>query len=529
MASRTLRGPEIAYFTTEKELLSIVWSLQKFRTYLLGREIIIKTDHQALAFIKKSRLTGARITRWSLSIQEYNIKIEYVKGRDNKVADYLSRIQYSNIQEIEEKSRNVVIASLLVNTISKELSNKFKCLDKCQKEDENTSEIIQRLNKGDIKITNRYKISNGILMKKQQRDYSYVITREIAQKLIKEIHLMYGHIGQKKVFKMIQENFYIKNLKKLVDEEIRYCDACQRNKIGTTGNYAKAQFIQTNNPNDLLSVDFFGPLPTSTAGVKYIFVTIDAFSKWVKLYPIKRATTNIVLKKILEDYIPKYGKPKKIQCDHGTQFTSQKWIRTLKENDIQVTFSSIRHPQGNIVERVNRELGRFFRTFVSNKHTSWAKWVKVVENCMNETYHETIEYTPTEIHLNKKPERGWAKYLQPQENNHITYNEKLKLVRERIATKGKTRADRLNAKHTKHTNYDVEDLVLLKALNFSKSDEGRIDKFFALYEGPYKISRKVGEATYLLEDITTKQERGRFHGDNLRKYYVQTYTSPHPI
>ena len=49
-ASRALHGAELSYFTTEKELLGIVWSLQKFRSYLLGSKIFVLTDHKALTF-----------------------------------------------------------------------------------------------------------------------------------------------------------------------------------------------------------------------------------------------------------------------------------------------------------------------------------------------------------------------------------------------------------------------------------------------------------------------------------------------
>ena len=54
------------------------------------------------------------------------------------------------------------------------------------------------------------------------------------------------------------------------------------------------QFLKAEKPNELISVDFFGPLPASTAGTKYLFVVQDIFSKLVTLYPIKRATTEFV-------------------------------------------------------------------------------------------------------------------------------------------------------------------------------------------------------------------------------------------
>ena len=68
--------------------------------------------------------------------------------------------------------------------------------------------------------------------------------------------------------------------------------------------------------------------------------------------------------------------------DHGTQFTSEKFLKTLKDHDIQPIFSSIRHPQGNIVERIHREINRFFRTLMDGKHTGWAKYVPIIQNCM---------------------------------------------------------------------------------------------------------------------------------------------------
>lgn len=68
LASRTLKGAELHYFTSEQELLSIVWSLQKFRSYLLRAPVKIRTDNQALNCLKASKFMSGRLTRWSLAI-----------------------------------------------------------------------------------------------------------------------------------------------------------------------------------------------------------------------------------------------------------------------------------------------------------------------------------------------------------------------------------------------------------------------------------------------------------------------------
>ena len=65
-----------------------------------------------------------------------------------------------------------------------------------------------------------------------------------------------------------------------------------------------------------------------------ILVCINVFSKAVRLYTIMRPTTKVVLKILLQKYIPLYGKMK-VLSDQGVQFQSEKWERTLRENGIQ--------------------------------------------------------------------------------------------------------------------------------------------------------------------------------------------------
>ena len=108
------------------------------------------------------------------------------------------------------------------------------------------------------------------------------------------------------------------------------------------------QSIQKENKGELTAVDFLGPLPRSSRGVKHILVCIHVFSKAVRLYPIMRPTTKVVLKILLQKYIPLYGKMKKILSDQGVQFQTEKWERTLRENGIQPVLTSIRHPKGNL-------------------------------------------------------------------------------------------------------------------------------------------------------------------------------------
>ena len=94
-ASKTLIEALINYTTMEKELLAVVYALEKFWPYILGIKIIIYTDHAALKCLLSKKEAKPRLIRWVLLLQEFKLEIKDKKGSENSVADHLSRLYIS--------------------------------------------------------------------------------------------------------------------------------------------------------------------------------------------------------------------------------------------------------------------------------------------------------------------------------------------------------------------------------------------------------------------------------------------------
>ena len=89
--SRRLSGAELNYAIIEKECLAIVWAIKRLHEYLYGKKFVVRTDHAPLQWLTHHKDLTSRRMRWALSLQSYDFSIEYIKGKENFVADVFSR------------------------------------------------------------------------------------------------------------------------------------------------------------------------------------------------------------------------------------------------------------------------------------------------------------------------------------------------------------------------------------------------------------------------------------------------------
>ena len=76
--------------------MAVVYSINKFHHYITGYEVFVHIDHSTIRFLMNKPITNGRVTRWLLLLQEFNITVIDRPGKENLIADFLSRIQHED-------------------------------------------------------------------------------------------------------------------------------------------------------------------------------------------------------------------------------------------------------------------------------------------------------------------------------------------------------------------------------------------------------------------------------------------------
>jgi len=233
-ASRVLNAAERK--VTELELLSIVFTCQKFRVFILGHKTTVVTDHQALVFLNRCRLRNARLTRWTLLLQEYDLHIEHCPGKDN-IIDVLSRNPVGRNEIPPDEMPFIFRLKIKVPPeLPTELVDSFKTLRQDQSTDSRLAVVLMDLESPLGTLHNFYKIHNGVLFFRRftsSEQWLVCIPSVHEFSVVVSVHEFYGHVGARKCAAVLKEACYFPNLSRRIRSILAHCDLCQRTKHRT--------------------------------------------------------------------------------------------------------------------------------------------------------------------------------------------------------------------------------------------------------------------------------------------------------
>eukprot|EP00253_Pinus_taeda_P025310 PITA_25310 len=288
--SKTLSKAEMNYTVIEKEFLAVVHSLNKFRHYITGYQTFVHTDHAAIRYLMNKPDVNARIIRWLLLLQQFDLTIVDKPGKENVVADFLSRLDLP-------AENYLVLAQFPPHLSSKEKSS-----------------IVRKSAPFTWIRGNLFKLGPD-----------QILRRCVREEKVFEILLTYhdgpcgGHFAAKRTaFKILQAGYYWPTLRQDVRIYISQCDRCQRMGKRTPRDEMPLQPQVTFEPFEKWGIDFVGPINPPSKQRSYIIVCTNYLTKWAETKAIKAAIEEKVAEFLRENIFYKFGYPRELVTDQGS-------------------------------------------------------------------------------------------------------------------------------------------------------------------------------------------------------------------
>jgi len=387
--SKAFSKEQKRWSTNEQEAYAIFYALRKLEHLLRDVKFVLQTDHKNLVYVNCG--ASPKVKRWKLALQEYNFDIEHIAGKLNVVADAFSRLCFFS----EDTTLDKAICDEYILHLYNEAEWDNELFDYDGPIYHHGVEQFFSLEE-EVLETRARRAS-----KKRSGKRPLHMPKEIYD-LIKSAHnALTGHSGVRRTLaRLRKQDVSFPNMRTHVDQFIKQCPFCQK----TTHKAAPAAHplpftLAKYGTMSKLNIDSIGPLKKDAEGYEHILVVIDAFSRWIMLYPLKTLLAQECAQAMIQHF-GIFGAAAQITSDGGPQISNTLIDQVIglvgAQHKVTLAYS---HEENAIVERANQEVVRYLRAFLFEQTVirSWRMYVPFVQRICNTEVISSLGVSPARI------------------------------------------------------------------------------------------------------------------------------------
>lgn len=375
-----------------------------------------------------------------------------------------------------------------------------------------TIEIILSGDRSNHKDTFRnYAVKGGKLYRLTPQGQRLVLPKNCRWQILRKFHDDKGHFAFDKTFEAISIHFWFPKMRRFIQKYIASCIPCTYHKLkaGKQPGYLHP-INKIAIPFHTIHIDHLGPFPKSSCGDTYLFLIIDAFTKFILIRPVRATTTCLAINE-LKEVFSIFGSPSRLICDAASCFTSKKFKDFCNAAGIHQFVNTVGLPRGNgQIERYCATITTSLATSSADSPSDWNSHIGRIQLSLNNTVNKALHATPQELLTGYRAHSGDdipLDLLPPRNIDVVKLREAAALNMTRQQSKDKKRFD---AKRSAPPHYKIGDLVVVKIASIITKGEGR--KLLPKWKGPFKITKGLPNDRYEVQQLKNLSHPRKYIG-----------------
>ena len=536
--AKVLNSRQRGYAQVKRELWGMVTAMKNEKEYLIGATVVVETDClPLLGMIASCSTPDIAMLRWIAYIKSLNPEFKHIAGKDNAVADMLSRARYDDEEDMVDDEENVgtdfystsfarreglCLATPLEIFLEEMYDGEWlyigRYLSTLERQEGWTDHEFKRIRRKAY----GYFLREGFLWKHPKQrggvPQRVVCGLEVQQKIIKEFHESWwaGHRGIWATFSKVKERYWWKGMYKDVVDFVGSCEICQvysniRHRDGLHPTYPLA--IHYKWVVDLVA------MPMGLGQKKYLALAREDMSNQVEGRALRTKTTEEVCRFLLEDVICRYGCVGKITADRG-ELDAKEAREFFGRLGIKLALTTAYNPEANgKSERGHSPIVKALVKACDGKMFDWPRLLPFALWADRTTHSTVTGYMPAELMYGQKPVMPieevvptwgvlpWEDGLSREELLALRIRqlerrpEDIEIAIKRLKDAREKNKDRFDRKHRLRPKaIQNGDWVLVYDSSLD-NQHSTSRKFAKRWFGPYIVKQVYDNATYLLREL----------------------------